>query len=139
MQATNGSCADSERFKQAPHAAAERKYSSSFHSTWNLSQAENPRNSIASLRFPGRVDRLGNGPWIVFFLGLGNALERGLVGLLVHLRPVIFGFLFLAAMRPLALGVSGHREKRQNERRNRENLHRPCSLRHPWPTLQRDD
>jgi hypothetical protein len=47
------------------------------------------------------ICRTRHAPGIVFFLGLGNPLERGLVGLLVHLRFLLVGFGVVAAM-PLA-------------------------------------
>ena len=138
MQAANRSCANSERFNQ-PHTlrrdattvqrsiVASSQFQARF--TWKLSQATSAtRCSIisVSLRAPPAWRR----PMDRIF---PSARECARARPCRPCRPpsaVIRGLFFVAAMRPLALGVSGHREQRQNERRNRENLHRPCSLRH---------
>src|SRR5260370_37710280 len=82
-------------------------------------------------RFLGRVRGTRDAPGVVFFLGLGNALKRGLVGLLVDLRFLLLALL-VAAPLPLAttptthLGVRGHRDQRQYRHYRSEGLHYFC-------------
>src|SRR5690348_15585508 len=47
-----------------------------------------------------RLARARDAPGIVFLLGLGNAVERGLVGFFVHLRLLGVGALVTALMVP---------------------------------------
>ena len=98
--------------------------------------------SIWSLRFLGGFRRARDAPGIVFFLRFGDAFERGLVSLVVHFRlAILLRLLLVALLTSSPLGMHGHRKQRQNERRNREGLHRPalCAIRPTPPTLHRND
>src|SRR6266446_7527816 len=71
------------------------------------------------------ICRTRHAPGIVFLLGLGNPLQRGLVGLLVHLRFLLVGLGVVAPM-PLAahLRLRRQNQQRQDRRRDRHTLHR---------------
>src|SRR5205085_8317336 len=100
---------------------ASRQGSSRRRSAANLSRSEIP----AASRLLGLLRRTGgprDAPRVVFFLGLRNALERGLVGLVVHLRLLLFGFV-VVAMPQLALRLRGRRQQRQHTECHREGLH----------------
>src|ERR1700759_3088816 len=61
-------------------------------------------------------------PGIVFFLGLGDALECLVIGLLIDLRLLLLG-LFVIAVRAPRLGVGGRGRPSQHHRRCRQRFH----------------
>src|SRR5262249_5553496 len=74
--------------------------------------------------------RMGSRPGIVFFLRLGNPIEGGLVGFLVHLRLLLACLVGALLLPPAAahLRLRGHSHQREDHcRRNSRPVHTPVS------------
>src|ERR1700676_5201841 len=86
-----------------------------------------------SHRLFGGVRGLGNAPRVVFFLGVGNSFQRGLVSLVVRLLLFLDLFLIhllvVAALRPLAahLCMRWCRDQRKHGRCNCKRPHHRTS------------
>src|ERR1041385_991009 len=78
--------------------------------------------AVTTIRSFRLVVRPRAAPGIVFFLGLGNTLERFVVGLLVDLRLLLLGFLVVAVWPP-HLGVCRRSRQCQRERHYRQGFH----------------
>src|SRR6516165_4647871 len=91
-------------------------------------QLRRERVAVLFRRFFVGVRRLGHGPGIVFLLGIGNALERFLIGLVVDLGLLLIGFFALVARPPLAhLCICGCSQQRQRRNRYRQDSHAASS------------